>query len=175
MFVELLDIIKNRRSIRKYYKEDIPTEDLYKILEAARWAPSAGNLQPWEFIIIKNDTIKEKIASAAYGQYWITEAPIIIIACTDIYRTASVYGRRGKDLYCIQDVAAAIQNILLMAHYMGYGTCWVGAFNEEEISSILSLPEHVRPLAIIPIGKPREKPAPRKRRPLHDIIHYEKW
>ena len=102
------------------------------------------------------------------------EAPILVIACANIYRTTNVYGKRGKNLYCIQDVATTIQDILLMAHYMGYGTYWAGAFDEKELSNILSLPRYVRPLAIIPIGKPREKPAPRKRRPLHEIIHYEK-
>ncbi len=173
--MDLFEIIKNRRSIRRYLSEEIPLDDIKTLIEAARWAPSAGNLQHWEFVIVRDSVLKEKIAEAVYGQYWMTEAPVLIVACADVSRAASVYGERGEKLYCIQDVAAAIQNILLMAYSMSYGSCWVGAFDEREVSEILSLPRNIRPLAIISIGKPAEKPSPRWRRPIEEIIHYEQW
>lgn len=172
----IIEIIKGRRSIRSFkVDEKIPREDLLKILEAATYAPSAGNRQPWEFIIVEKEDIKKKISEAAYGQMWMMEAPIIIVVCANEDRSASRYGERGRRLYCIQDTAAAIQNMLLVAYAMGYGTCWVGAFNEEEVRRILGIPSGVRPIAIIPIGKPDEKPFMPPRIPLEKLLHYEKY
>jgi nitroreductase len=172
----IMDVIKGRRSIRRFKRgEKVSEEDLKKILEAATYAPSAGNRQPWEFIIVENEDTKNKLAEAAYNQTWITEAPIIIVVCANEERSASRYGERGRTLYCIQDTAAAIQNMLLMAHSLGYGTCWVGAFNENEVRRILNIPIGVRPVAIIPIGKPDEKPTMPPRIPIQKLIHYEKY
>jgi nitroreductase len=172
----IMDVIKGRRSIRRFKRgEKVSEEDLRKILEAATYAPSAGNRQPWEFIIVENEDTKNKLAEAAYNQTWITEAPIIIVVCANEERSASRYGERGRTLYCIQDTAAATQNMLLMAHSLGYGTCWVGAFNENEVRRILNIPIGVRPVAIIPIGKPDEKPTMPPRIPIQKLIHYEKY
>ncbi|MEM3542479.1 MAG: nitroreductase family protein [Candidatus Methanomethylicia archaeon] len=172
----IIDVIKSRRSIRRFKRDEkIPREDLMKILEASIYAPSAGNRQPWEYIIIEKEDLKRKIAEAAYNQMWITEAPTVIVVCANENRSALRYGERGRTLYCIQDTAAAIQNILLTAHSMGYGTCWVGAFDEEEVRRILDIPIGVRPVAIIPIGKPNEKPSMPPRIPLEKLLHYDKY
>lgn len=173
--MDILELIKSRRSIRRFKSEPIPKEDLMKILEAARWAPSAGNCQPWEFIIVTKEETKHKLAMAALGQIWMTEAPVIIVVCANIPRTSWRYGERGRTLYVIQDTAAAIQNMLLTAHALGYGTCWVGAFDEEAVREILGIPDEVRPVALVPIGKPAESPTPPPRRPLEDIIHWENY
>lgn len=173
--MELLEAIKGRRSIRRFTGEEIPDEDLKTILNAAIRAPSAGNLQPWEFIIVKNEETKKKLARAALGQTWMTKAYVIIVVCANIPRTARYYGERGRTLYCIQDTAAAIQNMLLTVHALGYGACWVGAFSEDEVKEILEIPEYVRPVALIPIGKPKENPPPRPRMPLEKVVHYEKY
>jgi nitroreductase len=153
----ILDIIKSRRSVRKFQKKEIPQEIVDKLIEALIWAPSAGNLQSRKFYFIFNQGIKEKLVEAAGGQDFISQAPLVIIGCTDdkiIYR----YGERGKNLYSICDVAASIQNLMLSAQEFGLGTVWVGAFNEKEVSKILNLPENLRPIAIIPVGYPAEKP-----------------
>ena len=173
--MDLFEVIKGRRSIRSYKPDPVPKEDLEKILEAAIWAPSAGNCQPWEFVIVTKDYLKEELARAAWGQFWMIKAPLIIVVCANIPRTAWRYGERGEKLYVIQDTAAAIQNMLLMAHYLGYGTCWVGAFDEEEVRRVLKLPRDVRPLALIPLGKPAEKPSPPPRIPLKELIHWETY
>ncbi|MCS7385602.1 MAG: nitroreductase family protein [Candidatus Methanomethylicota archaeon] len=173
--MDLFEAIKGRRSIRRFVRKEVPEEHVKRILEAAIWAPSAGNLQPWEFIIIRDEKVKTEIARAALGQMWITEAPVVVVVCANELRSARHYGERGRSLYCIQDTAAATQNMLLAAHALGYGTCWVGAFLENEVKQVLNLPEHVRPVAIIPIGVPGEKPAPRPRIPLNQVVHYEKY
>jgi nitroreductase len=173
--MDILETIKTRRSIRKYQNKEVKTETVEKLIEAARWAPSAGNIQPWEFIIVKDQEIKQKLADAAYGQSFIEEAPIVIVVCADENRIAEGYGDRGKTLYCIQDTAAAIQNIHLTAHSLGLGTCWVGAFSEGEAREILHVPAGIRPVAMIPVGYPAESPPPRHRRSLKDIVHYDRF
>ena len=173
--MDVLEAIKGRRSIRAFKSEDVPPEIVEKLIDAARWAPSAGNIQPWEFIIVRNPEIKRNLAKAALNQSFIEEAPVVIVVCADEIRSSQGYGVRGKTLYCIQDTAAATQNIHLAAYSLGLGTCWVGAFNEEEARKILEIPQGVRPVAIIPVGYPAEKPPARNRRPLNQIVHYEKF
>ncbi|MEM2879689.1 MAG: nitroreductase family protein [Candidatus Bathyarchaeia archaeon] len=173
--MDVFEAIRGRRSIRAFRETDVPKETVEKLIEAASWAPSAGNIQPWEFIVVRNPETKRRLAEAALGQSFIEEAPVVIVVCADEERSARGYGTRGKTLYCIQDTAAAIQNIHLAAYALGLGTCWVGAFREEEARKILEIPDGVRPVAIIPVGYPAESPSPRSRRPLKQIIHYEKF
>ncbi|MEM1586389.1 MAG: nitroreductase family protein [Candidatus Bathyarchaeia archaeon] len=171
--MDIFEVIKFRRSIRSFTREDVSDEQIEKILEAARWAPSAGNLQPWEFIVIRRPDIKREVARAALNQTFIEEAPVVIVVCANEVRSGSIYGSRGVNLYCIQDTAAAIENMLLAACAIGLGACWVGAFNEEEVRRILNVPRGIRPVAIIPIGYPSERPSPPRRRPLKEIVHHE--
>lgn len=173
--MDVLEAIKNRRSIRAFKNEDISSGTVEKLIDAARWAPSAGNIQPWEFIIVKNSEVKRRLAEAALNQKFVEEAPIVIVVCADESRSFKGYGLRGKSLYCIQDTAAAIQNIHLAACSLGLATCWVGAFIEEKVREILDIPDRIRPVALVPTGYPAEKPSPPSRRPLSQIIHYEKF
>jgi nitroreductase len=171
--VDVFEAIRGRRSIRAFESREVPEELVERLIEAARWAPSAGNIQPWEFIIVRKQEIKRKLAEAALWQSFIEEAPVVIVVCADEVRSTQGYGMRGKTLYCIQDTAAAIQNIHLAAYSMGLGTCWVGAFREDEARKVLKTPAGIRPVAIIPVGYPAETPSPRSRRPLRQIVHYE--
>jgi nitroreductase len=171
--MEVLEAIKGRRSIRAFIGKGVKQKIVEKLIDAARWAPSAGNIQPWEFIIVQKPEIKRRLAEAALDQTFIEEAPVVIAVCAHENRSSEGYGIRGKTLYCIQDTAAAIQNIHLAAYSLGLGTCWVGAFREEEAREILETPLGVRPIAIIPVGCPAESPPPPSRRPLRQIIHYE--
>jgi nitroreductase len=173
--MDVLEAIKGRRSIRAFKSQNIPEEIVEKLVEAARWAPSAGNIQPWEFVVVRKPETKRKLAEAALGQTFIEEAPVVIVVCANENRSMQGYGMRGKTLYCIQDAAAATQNILLTAYSLGLGACWVGAFKEEEAKEILKVPSGVRPLAIIPIGYPDEAPTPRSRRPISQITHHESF
>lgn len=171
--MDVLEAFKGRRSIRAFKNQDVPVRIVEKLIDAARWAPSAGNIQPWEFIIIRKPDIKRRLAEAALDQTFIEEAPVVIVVCADEDRSSIRYGVRGKILYCIQDTAAAIQNIHLAAYSLGLGTCWVGAFREEEVRKILKIPRGVRSIAIIPVGYPAESPPPRRRRPISQVVHYE--
>jgi nitroreductase len=171
--MDVLEAIRGRRSIRAFKSDDVSPEIVEKLLDAASWAPSAGNIQPWEFIVVRKPEIKRALVEAALDQTFIEEAPVVIAVCANKNRSSQGYGIRGKTLYCLQDTAASIQNILLTAYSLGLGTCWVGAFREEEAREILKIPEGIRPVAIIPVGYPAETPSPRNRRPISQTVHYE--
>jgi nitroreductase len=173
--VDVFEAVKGRRSIRSFRRDDVSFEDVSKLLEAARWAPSAGNIQPWEFVVVRNPATKMRLAAAAWEQSFIEEAPVVIVVCANEDRSSQRYGDRGKTLYCIQDTAAAIQNIHLAAYSLGLGTCWVGAFKEEEVRQVLNVPQGIRPVSIIPVGYPARSASLRSRRPMNQIFHEETY
>ena len=173
--MDLLDAITKRRSIRTYKKQVLPQATIEKILEAAVQAPSAGNVQPWEFVVVSSQETKLQLSEAAYGQKDLVESSIVIVVCADEKRAAESYGLRGKTLYCIQDTAAAIQNILLTACSLGLGSCWIGAFKEDEIRAVIIAPKEMRPVALIPIGYANETPPARNRRSISEVMHKEKF
>ncbi len=172
--MDVLEAIKGRRSVRAFKSDkNVSEKTVEELIDAARWAPSAGNIQPWEFIVVRKPETKSRLADAAFKQSFIDEAPVVIVVCADENRSSLGYGQRGKTLYCIQDTAAAIQNIHLAAYSLGLGTCWVGAFKEEEAREILKIPQGIRPVALIPVGHPLKLPSPRSKRAVGQIVHHE--
>ncbi|MFN3740869.1 MAG: nitroreductase family protein [Thermodesulfovibrionales bacterium] len=168
--MSILSIIKGRRSIRDFQEKDIPEDILDELMEALIWAPSAGNLKARRFIFVKDKVLKRALARAALGQSFIAEAPLVIVACADLKRIASRYGSRGINLYVIQDVSASIMQLMLLAHEKGLGTVWVGAFDEKVVADILELPDHLRPVAIVPVGYPARIPSAPPRRTRDEVI-----
>lgn len=167
--MNVLETIKSRRSIREFTRQDIPGHLIDALIEAIRWAPSAGNLQSRKFYFVSNQDLKKKIARAALHQNFIAEAPLVAVACLD-RRIAGRYGDRGVNLYGIQDAAASVMNMMLVAHEFGLGSVWVGAFNEFEVFEILDLPDYLRPVAVIPIGYPAEVPRAASRKSGKEIV-----
>jgi nitroreductase len=160
--MDVITAIRQRRSVRRFRPDSIEPEKTELLKDALIWAPSAGNLQKRRFYFVYNSDIKKKLSAAALGQRFIMQAPLVVVGCADS-TIDRYYGERGVHLYCLQDVACSIENMMLMAHSMGLGSVWVGAFDEEEIATILSLPENLRPVAIVPVGLPDEHPAPPRR------------
>jgi nitroreductase len=171
--LDVFEAIMRRRSVRAYTREEVSEEEVEKLIEAARWAPSAGNIQPLELIIVKNAETKRRLAEAALHQTFIEEAPVVIVVCANMAQSSLGYGSRGANLYCLQDTAAATENILLAATALGLATCWVGAFHEDEVTKVINTPREVRPVAIIPVGHAAEKPSAPPKKLLREIIHYE--
>ncbi|MEE9323624.1 MAG: nitroreductase family protein [Candidatus Aenigmarchaeota archaeon] len=171
--MELGEAIRNRRSIRSYQNRPVEDEKIEKIIEAAHWAPSAGNLQSVEYIIVKDKETKERLAEAALGQDHVREAPVNIVICCN-FRKIAHYGRRGEELYSLQESGACVQNLMLTAHSLGLGTCWVGAFSEEKAREIIGTKENVRPVGIITLGYPDESPGSSRRGP-KDSVFLEKY
>lgn len=173
--MDLLETIKGRRSIRSFKSDEVTQAEIDLLIEAATYAPSAGNIQPWEFTIIRIHEMKKRLVEAAYGQSFIEEASVVIVVCANEDRSSQRYGDRGKTLYCIQDTAAAIQNMLLTAYSLDLGTCWIGAFKEDEVRAVLNVPIGIKPVAIVPIGHPARKASSRQKRTMEQIVHYEKY
>ena len=173
--MDVFEAIKSRRSIRAYTSHEVSDEEVKRLIDAARWAPSAGNIQPWEFVVVRDPVTKRRLSAAALDQRFIEEAPVVIVVCADENRSGWRYGRRGVDLYCVQDTAAATQNVLLAACALGLGACWIGAFREGEVERILKTPEAVRPVAIVPVGHPAEKPSAPQKRSIGEITRYESF
>lgn len=171
--MEYYDVILARKSIRKYSPEPIPEKILKKILEAGRIAPSAKNIQPWRFIVVKDPHIKKQVAEACNNQLFMAEADVILVGC-GLEKIA--YGRMGGYLnsYPI-DLAIALDHIILAATSEGLGTCWIGAFNEAKVKEILKIPGDVRVVALTPVGYPAEKARERPRKELKEIISYDKY
>jgi nitroreductase len=172
--MDIKDAIRRRHSIRSFSDKKFPADLIYEMIEYANLAPSAGNLQAREFIIVDDLEIKKRLSIAALDQDFVAKAPVDIVVCVHLDRIAS-YGKRGKELYCLQDAAAAIEHILLLAVNYGLGTCWVGAFDESEVSKILNLPSYIRPVTIIPIGYPKGEIETTSRIDTKDLTHYNRW
>jgi len=169
--MDVFTAISQRRSVRAYKAVEVEEEKLKKILEAARLSPSASNRQDWKFIVVKNKETKKKLAKAAFGQSFIWEAPVVIVACGTEPKAIMAC---GQPAYTV-DVSIACTFMILLAHELGFGTCWIGAFKEDEVKKILKIPESVRVVAMIPLGYPDEDPSQRSRKGLDQIICSEKF
>ncbi len=167
------EVIKRRVSIRAYKPDPIPEEVLNRILEAGRLAPSAKNYQPWKFIVVKDQKVREALVPACRNQTFIAQAPIVICACALLDQAWK--GMGGYWSAAEVDVTIALEHIILAATAEGLGTCWIGAFKEEEVKKVLGIPEGVKPVALTPIGYPAQEPAPRPRKPLSEIVAYDRF
>jgi nitroreductase len=167
--------LRERRSVRSYLDKNVSAEKINELLEAARYAPSSGNIQNWSFIIIRDKKIKMELAEVALKQYWMVDAPVLIVVCNKVEKIRKFYGIRGELMYSIQNCAAASQNILLKAYSLGLSTCWIGAFDEDAVGRILGLPEDVKAEAMISVGYSDEKEEMPIRNELEDIVYFEKW
>lgn len=167
--MEFNKLSESRRSIRSYLPDEVPDDIIKQLIYAAQTAPSGGNCQPWHFYIIKNKDVMNEIVLKSCAQEWLKTAPLMIVVCADLQKSGGSYGERGRTLYCIQDTAAAVQNILLCAKSYGLGTCWCGAFNETALADILKLKKDLRPVAVIPVGYTDVKFAAQNRRPIDSI------
>jgi len=158
----ILDVIMNRRSVRDFIDKEIPGDAIDALIDALRWAPSAGNLQSRKFYFIFNPDVRKELAKAALNQSFIAKAPLTVVACLD-KSISKRYGDRGVNLYAIEDVAASVMSMMLAAHELGLGSVWVGAFDEFAVFDILDLPHNLRPIALIPVGYPAKIPRPTPR------------
>ncbi|MEM3627369.1 MAG: nitroreductase family protein [Candidatus Bathyarchaeia archaeon] len=172
--MDVFEAVKRRRSIRAYEATSIPKEKLEKILEAARLAPSAGNIQPWHFIVVTDREKREKLAGSCRYAKFLSESPIVIVGCGD---------QKASPKWYMVDVAIAMQNMVLTATSEGLGTCWVGSFNEGEVKEMLKIPENFKIVALLAVGYPREKfdfqgkilKLARKRKHMKEIVSFGEY
>jgi len=168
-------VLKKRRMVRSFKDTQVDDTHVMKLLKNAHRAPSAGFLQQQEFIIIRNKETKTKLAEAAVNQDFIAQAPVVIVVCSNTDRVVKRYGDRGVNFYSVIDGAFASMLILLTVVNEGLSACFVGAFNDNEVSKILKLPKYVKPIGLIPVGHANEPPEKFERISLEEIVHYERY
>jgi nitroreductase len=172
--MQFFDVIEQRRSVRAFGRRVVQAEILDKLLQAALLAPSAGDLQAYEIVAIERAELKSALAPAALNQDFIAEAPVVLVFLADVRRSESKYGRRGATLFCIQDATIAAAYVQLAAAALGLASCWVGAFDEDRVAKVIGASDAMRPVAILPIGYPAERPTRPPRRPLQDVVRRER-
>jgi len=171
--MEFLDVIKNRRSIRKYKPDPVPDEDIKYVLNVARLAPSWKNQQCWRYVVVKDkETIKKIASSRPKSQNWLQEAPVMIVACADPDES----GHREGKYYYLVDIGISFEHLLLAARDRGLGTCWIGGFDEKTVKEAIDASDNIRIVAYTPLGYPAEEKGEIKDREPHEkTIFYEKY
>jgi nitroreductase len=167
--------VKRRRMCREFLERDVPQEKIDRILDLASRHPSAGHTEPQEFIVVHNRQMKEDLAHAALDQMFVAQAPLVIVVVSDVRRSAHRYGERGVRFFSIIDGAFVAMLILLAVVEEGLGACFVGSFYDEEVQEVLSLPQEVRPIGIIPIGYCAEGLRKFRRRSREQIVHRDRY
>jgi nitroreductase len=167
--MDYFEAVKTRHSVRAFQKKPVEEEKISRIIEAINLAPSAGDLQAYEVVIVKDPMLKDKLAKAAFGQSFVSEAPVcfVFVACPE--RSSRKYARRGSELYCVQDASIATTYAMLAAIALGLSSTWVGAFDEEAAARAIGATGGKRPVAMLPVGYPAESPESTPRRPVSDI------
>lgn len=169
--MDVIEVIKKRRSVRSYTDRPVERDKIQRLLEAARSAPSASNRQEWRFVVVTDKKRRAALAEAANNQEFVAQAPVVIAACAE--HDGHVM-RCGQACYPI-DVAIAVDHMALQATAEGLGTCWIGAFYEDKVRQILGIPEEIRVVELLTVGYAADTPGPRARLPLKRIVHWETW
>ena len=169
--MNVIEAIRTRKSIRAYEDRPVEEEKLQAVLEAARLAPSANNSQDWRFIVVRNRSTRQKLMVASNSQRFVAEAPVVIACCAE---TDGRVMRCGQPAYPI-NVAIAMDHMTLAAVELGLGTCWIGSFYADQAKEILGIPEGIHVVELLTLGYPAERGRPRARKPLEEIVMYEKW
>lgn len=172
---DILDLIISRRNIKYFLPKFVSWDNISRVLDAGRHAPSCGNIQNWKFIVVLDSGKKQKLSESAHEQYDFSMAAALIVVCGEPEKAERYYGLRGERLYTVQNCAAAIENMLLEAHSLGLGTSWIGAFDEEAVKSLLGIPEEIRPQAIIALGYAKEVPQKPPKYPLETVVYFGSW
>ncbi len=171
---EFYNFLITRASVREYRPDKVEKELANFILDCASTAPSAGNREAWDVVVVESDDKKIAIAEAAYQQVHVGEAALLFVVCANYVRSMSRYSERGI-LYAIQDATIACTYMMLAVHSLGLVSCWVGAFLEEEVRKELSLPDHVRPAAILCVGKGSQPSSFTERMDIGEHVHRDTW
>jgi len=170
----VMEVFRERRSVRSYQERAVEEEKLLAVLEAARLAPSWANRQCWTFIVVRDEATRRAVAATLEGnpaQKAVATAPVLIVACAD----PEMSGKVKDQSYYLVDVGISLQQLCLEARNQDLGTCWIGWFDEDRVRAILDVPGNIRIVAMTPLGYPAAWPAERGRKPLQEIVFYEKW
>ncbi len=171
---EFLKFCSSRSSVREYNDEPLTGDEVDFILACAGTAPSAGNLEAWDVVVVTDDETKAALAEAAFSQAHIEQAPVIFVVCSNYVRSMSRYGERGI-LYGLEDATIACTFMMLAAHAKKLQSCWTGAFDDEAVREVLSLPQHIRPVSLLAVGKGHPPAQHTDRMGIGEHVHREIW
>lgn len=171
---EFFGFLTRRSSVRDYNDELLTKDEITYILDCAGTAPSAGNLEAWDVVVVTGEEVQEALAEAAYEQEHIAKASTVFVVCANYVRSMSRYGERGI-LYAVQDATIACTYMMLAAQAQGISTCWTGAFDEEAVREILDLPQHIRPVALLAAGRGSPPAAFTPRMDIGEHVHTNTW
>ena len=169
--MEFSELIRTRYSVRAYKPDPVGEEELQKVLEAARLAPTAANRQPFQLIVVHTEGREEELRRI-YNRDWFVQAPLVICACGI---PSGAWIREDNKNYTPVDVAIVMDHFILAAADLGLGTCWIAAFDAVMAREVLGLPDEVEPIIFTPLGYPDDQPKPKKRKSLEDLVRYERW
>jgi nitroreductase len=167
------EVVRARRSVRRFEERAIDRATLVAVLECARSAPSAGNLQAYEIVVVEDEGRRGPLARAALDQPHVARAPTVLVFLADPARSARKYGQRGVELYALQDATIACSYAQLAASALGLGSCWTGAFYREQVSAAIGAPAGLVPVALLCLGHPAEQPSATERRPLSSLVRWD--
>ncbi len=170
--MEFLDLVQKRYSVRAYKPDPVEDAKLAKVLEAACLAPTAANRQPFQ-LVVAHVKGREAEFQHVYGRRWFVQAPLVICACA--MPDQGWVRQVDRINYTTVDVAIAMDHLILAATSLGLGTCWIAAFDPVATRHAFGLPDGVEPVALTPLGYPADRPVPKERKPLADLVRYERW
>jgi len=177
--MKVTDAIARRRSIRHYEGREMSKQQIQSLLEAAFMAPSAGDVHPYEVVVVLQQTKRKELAMACYNEQFVLEAPVDLVFLVNEVAALDSYGNRGIGLYSLLDIGAAVENLMLKATEMGLGTCWIGAFDERKVRAVISPPDAYRPVTIVTLGYPldsgRFRPPPSLQRRVYLDGYGKAW
>lgn len=173
--MELFETIKKRRTIRSYQMKAAESDKLEKILEAANQAPSAGDNQGYEIVVVEDPLLLDQLWKSIHFQTFSKPSQLALVFCSNDKRSDPKFGQRGKELFCIQDATIAAAYSQLAATSLGLVTGWLGSFNEDEVRKLIGAPAYIKPVAVISLGYSAEDPAATTRRSLSDLVHRDKF
>jgi len=171
---DFLPFLTGRTSVREYTDEPVPAEEIDYLMKCASMAPSAGNLEAWDVVVVTEEETRLALAEAAFNQLHLEQAPVILAVCSNYVRSMSRYGERGI-LYALEDASIACTYMMLAAHARNLQSCWTGAFDDDAVREILDLPQHIRPIALLAIGKGHTPGQLAERRAIGEHVHRETW
>lgn len=171
---DLLPFLATRSSVREYHTAPVSDGELAYLLQCASTAPSAGDLEAWDVVVVSDGATRHALSAAALGQRHVAAAPLVLVICANYARSMTRYGGRGT-LYAVQDATIACTYLMLAAHALGLHTCWTGAFDEDKVRRILHLPDDVSPIALLPIGHGKPPSSRTPRMPVENHLHRERW
>jgi len=170
--MDAIEALLTRKMVRSFTKQPLMDDQVDTLLKVMVAAPSGGNREPWRIVVVQDQKVKEALAAAAFGQQFITQAPVVFVVSRVPSESEERYGARGRDLYSFQDTAAMVENLLVAAHAMGLAACWVGAFTDEAVAKAVKCRQGVLPVAVIPVGYADKASTKPPRRPMGEVVQF---